>query len=160
MLGALAVGMAVGDEKPEPSEAKTKRQPRKRTTPRKAAANSDDRRSQPAAVALHVGGAKPARKAQGEEALREFNQGWPEKRSILCFPRPCRREHRRDLGVDRGARRPCTAIGGRCRSLDIVGIDRTSDLPNKRAHDSQCTCLDSSAGKRRREGGTPDAGRR
>ena len=53
MLGALAVGMAVGDEKPEPSEAKTKRQPRKRTTPRKAAANSDDRRSQPAAVALH-----------------------------------------------------------------------------------------------------------
>ena len=48
------VGMAVGDEKPEPSEAKTKRQPRKRTTPRKAAANSDDRRSQPAAVALHV----------------------------------------------------------------------------------------------------------
>ena len=77
MLGALAVGMAVGDEKPEPSEAKAKRQPRKRTTPRKAAANSDDRRSQPAAVAL--GGAKPARKAQGEEALREFNQGWPKK---------------------------------------------------------------------------------
>ena len=69
MLGALAVGMAVGDEKPEPSEAKTKRQPRKRTTPRKAAANSDDRRSQPAAVAL--GGAKPARKAQGEEALEK-----------------------------------------------------------------------------------------
>ena len=158
MLGALAVGMAVGDEKPEPSEAKTKRQPRKRTKPRKAAANSDDRRSQPAAVAL--GGAKPARKAQGEEELRKFNQDWLQKSSILCFPRPCRREHRRDLGVDRGARRPCTAIGGRRRSLDIVGIDRTSDLPNKRAHDCQCTCLDSSAGKRRREGGTPDAGRR
>ena len=79
MLGALAVGMAVGDEKPEPSEPKTKRQPRKRTTPRKAAANSDDRRSQPAAVPVALGGAKPARKAQGEEALREFNQEWPKK---------------------------------------------------------------------------------
>ena len=149
MLGALAVGMAVGDEKPEPSEAKTKRQPRKRTTPRKAAANSsnsDDRRAQPAAVALL--------------SAAGIQSGLAPKSSILCFPRPCRREHCRDLGVDRSATSRCPAIGGRRRSLDIVGIDRTSDLPNKRAHDCQCTCLDSSAGKRRREGGTPDAGRR
>ena len=151
MLGALAVGMAVGDEKPEPSEAKTKRQPRKRTTPRKAAANSDDRRSQPAAVAL--GGPKPARKAQGEESAARIQSGLAPKSSILCFPRPCRREHCRDLGVDRSATSRCPAIGGRRRSLDIVGIDRTSDLPNKRAHDCQCTCLDSSAGKAEEGGG-------